>query len=176
VFGVDLGNTIFILCLLIGGGLLLLTVVLDDIIGGVFDALHIGFEVAGVGLMPPLLAFISMFGIGGLLGTQVLGLDTGRASIVGGVAGALGFALVFGLFAVIKRSKGPEPPSLEDLVGRTGRVQVAIPARRYGTVFVSFAGASQQMTATSDVDVREGTTVRITAVAGTNLVVEPATK
>ena len=61
MFEFDLANGIFIFCLAVGGGLLLLTVVLDDVIGGMFDALHIGIHVAGVALMPPLLGFVAMF-------------------------------------------------------------------------------------------------------------------
>jgi len=151
VFEIDLANGIFIFCLAVGGGLLLLTVVLDDVIGGMFDALHIGIHVGGVALMPPLLGFVAMFGIGGLIGTQIFKLETGAASLVGGVAGAIGF-------------------------GQTGRVSVAIPARRYGTVFVSYAGASHNLTATSDVDVAPGSSVRVTGVAGTNVIVEPVAR
>ena len=61
MFEIDLANGIFIFCLAVGGGLLLLTVVLDDVIGGMFDALHIGIHVGGVALMPPLLGFVAMF-------------------------------------------------------------------------------------------------------------------
>lgn len=173
MFEIDLANGIFIFCLAVGGGLLLLTVVLDDIIGGVFDALHIGFHVAGVALMPPLLGFIAMFGIGGLIGTQILKLEQGPASLVGAVAGALGFGLVFGMFAILRRSEGAEPFSLTELVGQTGRVSVAIPAKRYGSVFISYAGGSHNLTATSDVDVPPGSSVRVTGIAGTNVIVEP---
>jgi len=176
VFEFDLANAIFIFCLAVGGGLLLLTVVLDDVIGGMFDALHIGIHVGGVALMPPLLGFVAMFGIGGLIGTQIFKLDSGGASIVGGVAGAIGFGLVFGMFSVLRRSEGAEAFSLNDLVGQTGRVSVAIPARRYGSVFLNYAGASHNLTATSDVDVAPGSSVRVTAVAGTNVVVEPVAR
>jgi membrane protein implicated in regulation of membrane protease activity len=176
VFQIDLANGIFVFCLAVGGGLLLLTVVLDDIIGGLFDAMHIGVHVGGVALMPPLLGFISMFGIGGLIGTQIFKLDTGAASLLGGVAGALGFGLVFGMFSVLRRSEGAEAFSLLDLVGQTGRVNVAIPARRYGSVFVSYAGASHNLTATSDVDVAPGSSVKVTGVAGTNVIVEPVAR
>ena len=170
---IDLGDWIFIFCLLVGGGLLLLTVVLDDVIGGALDTLHIGVHVGGVALMPPLLGFVSMFGIGGLIGTQILTLDTGRASLVGGIFGAIGFALVFGMFAALRRSEAPEPFSLNELVGQTGRVNVAIPAKRYGSVFISYAGESHNLTATADVDVPPGSSVRVTAIAGANIVVEP---
>jgi membrane protein implicated in regulation of membrane protease activity len=173
VFELDVADAIFLFCLVVGGGLLLLTVVLDDIVGGLFDALHVGFHVAGVALMPPLLGFISMFGIGGLIGTQLLGMSTGEASLLGGVAGALGFALVWGMFAMLRRAEGAEAFSLSELVGQTGRVSVAIPAKRYGTVLISYAGASHTLAATSDVDVAPGASVRVTAIAGTNVIVEP---
>jgi hypothetical protein len=173
VFQLDLANGIFIFCLAVGGGLLLLTVVLDDVIGGMFDALHVGIHVGGVALMPPLLGFVAMFGIGGLIGTQIFKLDTGMASLVGGIAGAIGFGLVFGMFSVLRRSEGAEAFSLSDLVGQTGRVNVAIPARRYGSVFISYAGASHNLTATADVDVAPGSSVRVTGIAGTNVIVEP---
>lgn len=176
MFEIDLANGIFIFCLAVGGGLLLLTVVLDDVIGGLFDALHVGVHVGGVALMPPLLGFVSMFGIGGLIGTQIFKMDTGAASLLGGIAGALGFALVFGMFGVLRRSEGAEAFSLNDLVGQTGRVSVAIPARRFGSVFISYAGASHNLTATSDVDVAPGSSVRVTGVAGTNVVVEPVAR
>jgi len=173
MFEIDLANGIFLFSLLVGGGLLLLTVVLDDIIGGLFDALHVGIHVGGVALMPPLLGFVSMFGIGGLIGTQLLDLDTGAASLLGGVTGALGFALVFGMFAMLRRTEGAEAFSLSELVGQTGRVNVAIPARRYGTVLISHAGASHNLTATADEDISPGASVRVTGIAGTNVIVEP---
>jgi membrane protein implicated in regulation of membrane protease activity len=176
VFEIDLADGIFLFCLLVGGGLLLLTVVLDDVIGGMFDALHVGIHVGGVALMPPLLGFVSMFGIGGLIGTQLLNMSTGQASLLGGVAGAFGFALVFGMFAMLRRAEGAEAFSLNELVGQTGRVNVAIPASRYGTVLVSYAGGSHNLTATSDVDVAPGTTVRVTGIAGTNVIVEPVAR
>jgi membrane-bound ClpP family serine protease len=173
---IDLANGIFIFCLAVGGGLLLLTIVLDEVISGLFDALNIGIEIGGVALMPPLLGFVSMFGIGGLIGTQVFKLDTGAASLLGAVAGALGFGLVFGMFSVLRRSEAPEAFSLNDLVGQTGRVSVAIPAKRYGSVFISHAGASHNLTATSDVDVAPGSSVRVTGIAGSNVVVEPVAR
>jgi membrane protein implicated in regulation of membrane protease activity len=173
VIEIDFTNGVYLFCLAVGGGLLLLTVVLDDVIGGMLDALHIGVHVGGVALMPPLLGFVSMFGIGGLIGTQVLGLDSGRASLLGGFTGALGFALVWAMFAALRRAEGPEPFSLTDLVGKTGRVSVAIPAKRDGSVFISYAGASHNLTATADVDVPPGSSVRVTGIAGANVIVEP---
>jgi membrane-bound ClpP family serine protease len=173
LFDLDLANAIFLFCLVLGGGLLLITVLLGEVVGGLFDALNIGFDVGGVMLMPPLLGFVAMFGVGGLIGTQVLDLDNGRASLVGAVAGAAGFALVFGMFSVLKRSESAPAFSLDDLVGQTGRVNVTIPARRFGSVFVTYAGTSHNLTATADADLASGSAVRIVSIAGGNLVVEP---
>ena len=170
---VDVANAIFLVCLLVGGALLLVTVVLDDFIGGILDSLHAGIDLGGVSLMPLLLGFVSMFGVGGLIGTQLLQLDSGRASLLGGVAGALGAGFVFAMFSVLRRSEAPPPFSLNDLVGQRARVSVAIPARRFGSVYLSYAGASHNLTATADVDVPNGATVTVTGVAGSHLVVAP---
>jgi membrane-bound ClpP family serine protease len=173
LFDLDLANAIFLFCLVLGGGLLLVSVLLGELVGGVLEAFDIGFDVGGVSLMPPLLGFVAMFGVGGLIGTQVLELDNGRASLLGAVLGAAGFGLVFGMFSVLKRSEAAPAFSLDELVGKTGRVNVAIPAQRFGSVFVSYAGASHNLTATADADVASGSAVRIVSIAGGNLVVEP---
>ncbi len=91
------------------------------------------------------------------------------------VAGALGSAVVFGAFKVLRQAESTESFSLQDMVGTTGRVSVAIPANRFGTVMMSFAGASHNMTATADGEIAAGKQVKVVAVAGTNLVVEPTT-
>ena len=56
---IDLANAIFIGCVAVGGILLLITVLLDDLLGGLLDFLHLGFDVGGVTLMPLLLGFVS---------------------------------------------------------------------------------------------------------------------
>jgi hypothetical protein len=173
VIHIDLGNLVFAIALIVGFILLLITVVLDDVVGGVLDGLHMGIDIGGVSIAPIALGFVAMFGIGGLFGTTVLDLKSGPASLVGAVTGVAGAALVFGLFSLLARSQSQEAYSLSDMVGVTGRVVVSIPKGRYGEVIVSFAGASQKKTATSDVEIRAGQTVTVTAVAGSVLVVSP---
>lgn len=172
MFDLDLANAVFAGCVLVGGGLLLVTVLLDDILGGVLDFLSVDFDLGGVSLMPLLLGFVSMFGVGGLVGTQILGLGSGPATGIGVGFGFLGAGIVYAMFGFLRRAEAPEAFSLEDLVGKDARVTVAIPARRYGTVFLSHAGESHQLTATADTDLPAGSTVRIVSVAGSNLIVE----
>jgi membrane-bound ClpP family serine protease len=164
-------DLVFGVCLLVGGALLLLTLIVDDIFGGLLGAVHLGFDVAGVSPTPLLLGFVSMFGVGGLFGLHSLGAGVGVATLTGVVAGLLGSGVVFGAFKVLRQAESTESFSLQDMVGSTGRVSVGIPANRFGTVLISFAGSSHNLTATADSEIAAGREVKVVAVAGTNLVV-----
>ena len=170
MFEIPVEDFIFVVCALIGGGLLLITVLLDDILGAVFD-----FDVGGVSLMPLLLSFVSMFGVGGLFATQVLDLHGGQAALVGLVFGLAGMGIAYALFSALRRAESPPPFSTSDLVGRDAYVQIAIPAGRYGSVLVKAEGQTHEFSATSSVDIGAGTTARVSGVAGSGLIVEPAT-
>ena len=131
---VPIEDLIFVVCTLVGGGLLLVTVLVDDILGGVLDALHIGFDIGGVSLMPLLLGFVSMFGVGGLFATQVLHLHAGPAAIVGTVGGVLGCLSVFVMCTVLRRSAGglPVATSSRVSINRVGCTPVnTLPAAKY---------------------------------------------
>jgi membrane protein implicated in regulation of membrane protease activity len=166
-------DLVFGVCLLLGGSLLLLTLIVDDIFGGLLGAVHLGFDVAGVSPTPLLLGFVAMFGVGGLFGLHSLGIGVGGATLAGVIAGLVGSGVVFGAFKVLRQSESTSTFELQDMVGSTGRVSVGIPANRFGTVLISFAGASHNMTATADVEIPAGRVVRVVSVAGGNLVVEP---
>ena len=170
---VNVANAIFLFCLVAGGGLLFLSVVLDDILGGLLHAVGIGFDIGGVSLMPMVLGFVAMFGAGGLFGTEVLGFGSGPATIVGVLAGSAGAGVVYVTFGFFRRAESPPPFSLADLVGQTGRVSVTIPAGRYGSVYLVYGGQSHNLTATADRDISAGSDIVVTGVAGANLVVAP---
>ncbi len=169
----SVANSIFLICLIAGGGLLLVTVVVGDLLGGVLDAVHAGVDIGGVGLMPLILGFISMFGVGGLFATQVFHSGDGPATLVGLGTGFVGALFVFGIFSILARGQGPQPFSLSDLIGQTARVSVGIPAGHFGSIQLSYAGQSHELTATSDVAIPAGASVKIEAVAGSNVVVAP---
>ncbi len=159
-------------CLVLGGGLLLLTLIFDDLFGGFLNAIHLGFDLGGVSPTPLVLGFVAMFGIGGLIGEHSFGLGVGPATLVGVVAGLIGAGVVFGSFKVLRQAESTDTFSLEDMVGSTARVAVGIPANRYGSVLISFAGASHNMGATADAEIPAGRVVKVIGVAGNNLVVE----
>jgi membrane-bound ClpP family serine protease len=165
-------DLIFAVAALVGGVLLLITVVFDDVLGGVLDAF--GLELGGTSVTPLLLGFIAMFGAGGLLATQVFDIHDGQAAVVAAVFGFAGAGLAGGLFSWLRRSESEEPFSLQDLVGDTAYVTVGIPAGRLGSVLVHAEGQAHEYAATSSVEVPAGVTVRVTGVAGTGLIVEAA--
>ena len=171
---IPIEDLVFVLAALVGGGLLLVTVVLDDVLGGILDAIHIDFSVDGVSLMPPLLAFVAMFGVGGIFATQVLDLHGGQAAVVGVAFGGVGFAVAFVLFRVLRRAEGTTPFGITDLVGSEGAVSVQIPAGRLGTVYVRAEGQNHEFPATSSEQLEAGTAIRVVGVAGMNLVVARA--
>jgi membrane-bound ClpP family serine protease len=160
---------VFAVSALVGGVLLLITVVFDDIVGGMLDGF--GFDVGGTSITPILLGFVGMFGAGGLFATQVLDIHGAQAAIIGVISGIGGAALAAGLFRVLNRSESGEPFSIADLVGDEVYVTVAVPAGRYGTVLAKKEGMTHEFAATADADIASGRTVRVIGTAGTGLIV-----
>ena len=173
MIAIPVDDLVFVVCTLVGGGLLLVTVLVDDIFGGILDALHIGFDIGGVSLMPLLLGFVSMFGVGGLFATQVLDIHGGQAGVIGTVAGIFGFLIVFVMFTLLRRSEGSNPFSTSSLVGRQASVSVGIPAGRFGSILVKAEGQTHEFSATASTDIPAGSAVTVVATAGTGLLVEP---
>jgi membrane protein implicated in regulation of membrane protease activity len=160
-------DLVFVVCTLVGGGLLLITVLVDDIIGAFID-----FDIGGVSLMPLLLSFISMFGVGGLFATQVLDVHGGQAAIAGTGFGVVGMGIAYILFGLLRRAEAAEPFSTHDLVGDQAFVSVGIPAGRFGSVLVKKEGQTHEFAATASLDVAVGSTVRVVGTAGAGLIVE----
>ena len=167
MFEIPVEDFIFVLCALIGGGLLLITVLVDDILGAAFD-----FDIGGVSLRPLLLSFVAMFGVGGLFATQVLDVHGGQAALWGAGFGLVGMGIAYVIFSALRRAEAPEPFSTTDLIGREAYVQVGIPAGRYGSVLVKAEGQTHEFSATASADVPVGAVVRVSGVAGSGLIVE----
>ncbi len=167
MFDVPVEDFIFVVCALVGGGLLLITVLVDDILGAIFN-----FDVGGVSLMPLILSFVSMFGVGGLFATQVLDVHEGTAALWGTGFGVAGLGIAYTIFGTLRRAEADQPFSTSDLVGRDAYVQVAIPAGQHGSVLVKAEGQTHEFSATSGTDIAAATVVRVTGVAGSGLIVE----
>jgi membrane protein implicated in regulation of membrane protease activity len=166
---IPIEDGIFAVAALVGGVLLLITVVFDDIVGGVLDGF--GLDIGGGTVTPILLGFVGMFGAGGLFATQVLDLHGAQAAIIGVISGVAGAAFAGALFGFLTRSESGEPFKIGDLVGDEAYVSVAIPANRFGSVLVKAEGQTHEFAATSERDIPAGRTVRVTGVAGAAVIV-----
>jgi membrane protein implicated in regulation of membrane protease activity len=162
---------VFGVAALVGGVLLLINIVLDDVLGGVFDAIGLGIDFGGTSITPILLGFVGMFGAGGLFATQVLDVHGAQAALVGVAAGTGGAGLSAVLFSVLRRSESGEPFKIADLIGDSAYVSVSIPAARFGSVLVKAEGQTHEFAATADRDIPAGRTVTITGIAGNGVIV-----
>src|SRR5260370_12976771 len=168
-------DLVFGVCLLFGGGLLLLTLVVDDLLGGSLGAVPLGLDVGGVSATPLLRGFVAMVGAGGLFGLHSINAGVGVSTVIATGAGLVGAGVAFGAYKVLKQAESTDTFSLEDMVGSTGRVSVGIPANHFGTVLISFAGASHNMTATADSELPAGRVVKAVSVARGHLLCVPST-
>jgi membrane protein implicated in regulation of membrane protease activity len=175
MFDLPVEDLVFLVCTVVGGGLLLITVLLDDILGGLLDAAGIHFDIGGMSLMPLALSFISMFGVGGLFATRVLDLHGGPAAVVGAVSGLIGAGIAFVLFRAFQRSEAEPPFTMADLTGSDAIVAVTIRSRGWGSILVRAQGQRHEVSATAAEEITAGTPVRITGAVGTGVSVEPLT-
>ncbi|MBX3029293.1 MAG: hypothetical protein KF809_03980 [Chloroflexi bacterium] len=172
LFELPVEDLVFVLCTVIGGGLLLITVLVDDILGGFLDALHLDFDIGGMSLMPLALSFISMFGVGGLFATQILDLHGGPAAVVGAFSGTFAAGIAYVLFTALRRSEAADPFSMSDLAGREAIVSVSIRANGWGSILIRAEGQRHEISATAPVEIPSGTPVRVTSAIGTGVSVE----
>ena len=140
-------DLVFVVCALVGGGLLLITVVLDDILGGILDALH-GFDIGGISLMPLLLGVRRdvrrrrpVRHPGPRRPRRSGGDHRCRSSGVAGV----GIAYVPVQRPEAARGRRARSRSATSS-GRAAYVSVAIPAGRFGSVLVQAEGQTHEFT------------------------------
>ena len=118
-------------------------------------------------ILPIILGFLAMFGIGGLFGAAAFGFGPLGQSLVALGFGAFGAAVAFGLFAALRRAEGREPTALRELVGRRARID---PASR-GAVTLRYDGAVQTLPAVAATRIPRGQEVEISGVRGLALTV-----
>ena len=173
MFTLNLADTIFLFCLLGGGALMLLSIVLGEVTD-VFGGLGVDLEFAGVSIVAPLLGFVALFGAGGLFGTQALKVGDGTAGFVGLGTGVLGFVFVFAMLRIFRRSESGPEFRMESLVGSSGRLTVRGSPGRAGEVELRAMGANRRFIARSEKELATGALVTVTGVTGDTLTVAPA--
>lgn len=145
-------TTLFMVCGAMGFGLLVLGLVLDDFLDGVFD----GLDLDGGGLLstPVIGAFLAAFGVAGWAATEATGL-----ALVGVGAGATtGFLLgwlALRLTSSLTNMATDATPGNRDYLGLIGRVVTPIIGGR-GEVMIRIGGSQRKLTARSESEIGLG--------------------
>ncbi|WP_053384317.1 NfeD family protein [Leucobacter celer] len=157
---------IFLIIGIVGGVLLLISLLLD----GIFDAFDFG---DGPLSLTTIAAFTAIFGFTSFASVGA-GMSTPVAAIVGALAGVVGGAAAWWLSRLIRNAESTTAVSGDDLVGSQGSVVLAIPQGGLGEVALTRHGERISLSATAAEPIPRGTAVRvIQIVTSTSVRVEP---
>ncbi|WSA75369.1 hypothetical protein OG930_07010 [Streptomyces sp. NBC_01799] len=148
--------------------LLVLSLVFDGVLEGVFDGLD------GFLSLPVIAGFVSMLGFAGAITLGTTGLGAGVATGVGAVAGVGTGWLTWKLSRALMRDGASDTPRGEDLVGSSGSVVTAVPVDGYGEVLLYLGGQPLKVAAKSSTPIARGTEIWVESVlTATSVVVRP---
>ena len=171
MISVSLEDVVFAVCGLIGLLVAAATALLREELGDVLDRLHLDVDQGRARAAVLLVGFVSGFGVGGLIAVRLLGVHGGFAVLAAMIAGVLGGGLGVAVSAFVRDPDSQAAPSMRELVGRSASVAVAIPAGRFGSVYVKAEGRTHEYSATAVADIGAGAEVTVTGAVGDGLVV-----
>ena len=153
----------------VGLAVVLLSLVLGDLVDGLFEAVEL--DVGGGILSAPVLgSFLAAFGFGAAL----LMYTTGVGATAGALGGLVSGLLVGGLALFIMRSlmQMPTDASMDtaDLVGARGNTITRIPAEGFGEVTVRHLGQIHKLNARAAEPLEGGAPIVVTAVLSSSAV------
>ncbi|MBB1509638.1 hypothetical protein [Tessaracoccus sp. MC1756] len=149
--------------LIIGGvgiALVLLSLLVGDVIDGLFDLDVLGGDLFSVSSIS---AFIGAFGFGGALGLALVD-NMVFAVVTGLVIGALAAWGAMRLTRALKSGEDAASFRSDSMVGYSGRVITAIPQGGYGEIHISVGGQVRKIAAKSELPVAAGDEVWVSAI------------
>lgn len=156
-------------CLFGGLFFALVTVIFGDLLGDVLDGAFHSFSIGHLDFLQPmvLVSGITVFGGTGVILTRYTLLDSRQIGAISLIVAVLLSVLIY--FAYVKPMKNSENStaySMQDLVGLTGDVSTAIPAKGYGEVILKIgAGRSNHIAASQyEEELPTGTPIFVTKV------------
>ena len=143
-----------------GAVLFLVSLVLGDVLDGVFDSL----EGATGGLLSTAAVggFAGAFGLAGGTFMALTDFGFGPAVLVGVLAGVLMAAFSAAVTRSVHNAPTDRAPGPQDLIGATGVVVTAIPGGSYGEVVVQVGGHRMKLSARAAEPIAAGADVVIT--------------
>jgi membrane protein implicated in regulation of membrane protease activity len=166
----DTAVTVFTVIGAVGLLIVLATLVVGELLDGLFGALDIDAG-GGVFSAPVIGSFLAAFGFGAALIMTSTRADATLAAL-GGLASGLvvgGLALV--MMRTLMRMPTDETVTTRGLEGTPGVVITAVPAQGYGEVTIRHHGEQRKYNAMADEDLPAGTRVQVTAVLSPSAVV-----
>lgn len=160
----------FLVVGVLGGILLLITVLLDDLFDGLFESVDFadGF-LSG----PAIAGFLTAFGFAGALASSA-GLATVPSAGIGTLAGAAIGGIAGYLTRSIMRMPTDATPTTADLKGLDGVVVTAIPENSMGEIMVTVGGQPVKLTARSATPLTAGVPIVVVqTLSPTSVIVEP---
>jgi membrane-bound ClpP family serine protease len=167
----SLEDIVFGSCALVGLVLAALAVVFGDRLRDLVDQVNPDLEGAAPMVAALLMGFLLLFGAGGLVAVRLVGVHGAFAVLAGMAAGGVGAVLGWTLVTSRRGADALGRPSMRDLVGGVATVAVAIPAGRFGSVYVRSKGQTHEYSATAMADIPVGVRVSITGGVGDGVVV-----
>ncbi len=146
-------GSIFLVIGIVGGVLLLISLVLD----GIFDAFDFG---DGPLSLTTIAAFTSIFGFTAFASVGA-GMSPGAGSVVGAIAGLIGAVAAWWLSKLIRGAESSTAVSGSDLIGSEAFVVLAIPQGGLGEVALVRHGERVSLSATAQQSIERGAAVRI---------------
>lgn len=157
---------IFLIIGIVGGVLLLVSLLLD----GIFDAFDFG---DGPLSLTTIAAFTAIFGFTAFASVGA-GIPTPISAVLGGLAGVVGGAAAWWLSRFIRNAESTTAVSGDDLVGSLGSVVLAIPQNGLGEVALTRHGERISLSASAAAPIPRGSAVRVVqVVTSTSVRVEP---
>ncbi|MFI6703830.1 hypothetical protein ACIBJC_33670 [Streptomyces sp. NPDC050509] len=156
--------TLFLGIGIAGIALLVLALIFDGVLEGLFDGVGVLdglFD--GLLSLPVIAGFVSMLGFGGALVLGTTQLGTGPAVAVGAAAGVGAGWLTWKFSRALMRDQTSVTPRGDDLVGSSGTVVTAIPATGYGEVLLRLGGQPVKLSAKCAEPVAYGTEIWVEA-------------
>ncbi|WP_328886553.1 hypothetical protein [Streptomyces sp. NBC_00316] len=152
--------------------LLVLSLLFDGVLEGVFDGLSGALD--GFLSLPVIAGFVSMLGFAGAITLGITGLGAGVAAGVGAVAGVGTGWLTWKLSRALMRDDASDTPRGEDLVGSSGSVVTAVPVDGYGEVLLYLGQQPLKFAVKSSTPIARGTEIWVESVlTATSVVVRP---
>ena len=148
----------FLVIGIVGLAVLAISLVVGDLFDGALDALAGDvFSSAVLG------AFVAATGFGGAA-AQAADLPVALALVIGLVAG-VGFGwFAYWLTRLIRDGGSDATLTIDDTIGRDGKVVTGIPADGFGVVNILVGGHTMRLNARSDQPLDPGTAVHVTSV------------